>query len=69
MLCRNLDKVWNIDFYAIMSGFGIQKAYGIFVYTLYLCVCVCVLAGNTPGNINSNIRVPSAFQKYSTLEV
>ena len=37
--------------------------------TLYLCVCVCVFVCQTPGNIISNIPVPSAFRKYSTCMV
>ena len=39
------------------------------MYTLYLCICVCVFACQTPGNIISNIPVPSGFQKYSTCMV
>ena len=35
----------------------------LFVYTLYLCICVCVFACQTPGNIISNIPVPSASEK------
>ena len=36
---------------------------------MYLCICVCVFACKTPGNIIFNIPVPSAFQKYSTCMV